>query len=449
MLTRILLLVICVCGVLPTARGDEVDDLLAQLKSPDREVRYVTVRRLGRLRAGAAVAIPELIDRLADQGSALPTMFGSDLGFMGPRVRDAAAQALARIGPPSVEPLRNALSHPNKDIRQHAAAALEQMGPIARPAFSELSAALQDPVESVRWRAIWAIARIGEDPAKVVPLLSQIAGNMDEERNSERQIALSMLGPADPGGDLVIPILQQALQRDDPEDVNAALTAVQSLGPQASLLIPRLTELLRSQSVHWDAYFDLGFQVPLRGSVARTLGIIGPPGESAAPQLLLMMDMDEEATVRWAAAAAIVRISPRHADADRARKLVLASDYSDAIINLDPQSAVAYFLRVLQEPDPDEDRDRHWSAVRELGALGPRSGPAVPRLIEILDSDPPGLLENAAIHTLGQIGPAASAAVPALHRAHARLASDIGDVDAIKESLWQIQAGPIVIPSVE
>ena len=88
-------------------------------------------------------------------------------------------------------------------------------------------------------------------------------------------------------------------------------------------------------------------------------------------------------------------------------------------------------VRVLS----DEDAKNRYTAIQDLGRLGPRAAPAVPKLLELLTEYltpvPPGAanqpdwrrnwgpgqvpdLRVEIIETLGQIGPGAKAALPLL-----------------------------------
>ena len=84
-------------------------------------------------------------------------------------VPEAAAEALAQIGGPAVEPLIAALEEPNEDLRN---AAVDALGQIGAPAVERLIAAFHvyHPNEAVRRAPGYALGRIGA-PA-VEPLLA-------------------------------------------------------------------------------------------------------------------------------------------------------------------------------------------------------------------------------------------------------------------------------------
>lgn len=75
-------------------------------------------------------------------------------------VRVYAANALAAIGPPAVDPLIAVLMSANRDVRSSSAYALGQMGAEAAPAAAPLIKLLRDIDTDVRRQAAQAIGRI-------------------------------------------------------------------------------------------------------------------------------------------------------------------------------------------------------------------------------------------------------------------------------------------------
>jgi HEAT repeat protein len=80
------------------------------------------------------------------------------------QVRAGAARTLGEIGPPAksaVSDLTAALRDADRDVRQNAAQALGNIGTAAQPAAAELSAALRDSQWQVRRAAAYALGRLG------------------------------------------------------------------------------------------------------------------------------------------------------------------------------------------------------------------------------------------------------------------------------------------------
>lgn len=89
--------------------------------------------------------IPALIERLADVDA---------------DVRQYAALALANLGEPAIEPLKNALLDKNPITRASAAYALGQIGPSAQTSIGRLIKVLQDPDRFARRQAAYALGKI-------------------------------------------------------------------------------------------------------------------------------------------------------------------------------------------------------------------------------------------------------------------------------------------------
>ena len=84
-------------------------------------------------------------------------------------VRANLAQALAKIGPPAVDPLIEALDDALPERRGGAAYALGLLGPLGKPSLSKLLELLDDKDTEVRRQASQAIHRVlptSRPPAK-------------------------------------------------------------------------------------------------------------------------------------------------------------------------------------------------------------------------------------------------------------------------------------------
>ena len=85
--------------------------------------------------------------------------------------KEIAAESLARIGPPAVPSLVQALQHRDPEVRREATRVLMRMGPDAKAAAPELTRLLDDEDEMVRKYAAKALGNIGPDAAVAVPAL--------------------------------------------------------------------------------------------------------------------------------------------------------------------------------------------------------------------------------------------------------------------------------------
>ena len=87
--------------------------------------------------------------------------------------KEAAADALGRIGTPAIPYLQQALKSPDPEMKKQAAEVLARMGSDASPAVNDLIVLLNDPDLEVRKVAVRTLGRIGPDAAAAVPALMQ------------------------------------------------------------------------------------------------------------------------------------------------------------------------------------------------------------------------------------------------------------------------------------
>lgn len=118
--------------------------LIAALYDPSWRVRKLAAERLGALRDPNSI-IPDLLAVLGDRGET--------------GARNAAAEALSRMGSASTAALIAHLRHPDPDQRKFAADILGQMG--ASVAQDPLIAALEDVDPNVRVAAAEALGQVG------------------------------------------------------------------------------------------------------------------------------------------------------------------------------------------------------------------------------------------------------------------------------------------------
>lgn len=129
---------------------DGVDQLLARLSDESWRVRKAAVERLAEVRP-VERAVPHLVHALG---------MGDDV-----RARNAAAEALARIGAPAVKALAERLGNEDGDVRKFAADILGEIG--HGEGVEPLASALDDPDRNVRAAAAEALGKIGGPRAAV------------------------------------------------------------------------------------------------------------------------------------------------------------------------------------------------------------------------------------------------------------------------------------------
>jgi HEAT repeat protein len=140
-------------------------------------------------------------------------------------VRESAALALGQVGPlarRAIPALTAALGDEHGGVRHNAADALGQMGPAARPAVP----ALVEALASGDAAAEFALGRIGFDPTDL-PLLLRALKNPD---NSQlRAAAARVLGQIQIKDENVVTSLRMLLEDEDPVVREAARTALGSV----------------------------------------------------------------------------------------------------------------------------------------------------------------------------------------------------------------------------
>jgi len=336
------------------------EKLLENLKSTDPLLRYHALVLLRTQGLEAALAVPTLIETLADTGS-----FDRRQHF-----NDQAAETLTAIGSPAVPQLVVALSQAgDSTVRALAARALGGMGPEAQAAIPALQAALDD--DAARISAAYALWQIDPQGKLILPTLF-------------------------PHTQLPIPNLIEALDHPRLEVRKSAARALGAMGTAASQATPTLLRALEDRELR-----------PLAAQALATAAT--SQGLKAVTPTLLKMLHDGDPRVRQATILALGRSRAKnHAvvlalsgaleDPDvSVRKTVF-----DVLTAMGPAAkpAVPRLIRMLRE-----DREVDF-AVSLLGTIGPPAREAVPDLVAIYEKGKESGRGYPAVWPLGRIGPA-------------------------------------------
>jgi HEAT repeat protein len=180
--------------------------VLLQVLSADRErtakgnadeLRLAAADCLGLLGSGAAPAVPELVRALASDWPLLARSAATTLGQIGPRAdlavpaladvvllsdageaREAAAEALGRIGAAGLPALAQLLGDGNLEVREFAMRGLERSLPEAAPL---LRRGLSDPAAAVRVAAAGALLTRAPGDSQSVEVLLSVLQSEDRE----------------------------------------------------------------------------------------------------------------------------------------------------------------------------------------------------------------------------------------------------------------------------
>ncbi len=246
-----------------------------------------------------------------------------------------AVKALAALGESAAEPLSEALSSEDEEVRAGAAFVFREMGAGARPAVDALAKAAGDPSRRVRWYAIDALAAVGPDAA---PAVDALVPMLEHEGRLTRRRAVTALGRIGPKAMAALPavtklvetetdssIRQQAelavrqinleaivqesiadapdevkrlvaqLREDDQHRSVAAAKALGTMGRGAAESVPALAQALLREN-KW-----------IREASAQALGEMGRDGRPYSSALRPLLD-DPEPEVRLAAETALAKL---------------------------------------------------------------------------------------------------------------------------------------------
>ncbi|NQZ69888.1 MAG: HEAT repeat domain-containing protein [Lentisphaeria bacterium] len=213
-------------------------------------------------------------------------------------IRQAALEAIRRIGRPLVAKLAAQLGEQAAWPRYYIIQALGDLGPDAAPASKALEKHLETAVGRLRSATVKTLGKIGPDAKHAVPKLLEIAKAKKDRRGrptslaTEASLALASIDPdgeetdaivignlmlsevsytaAQRMGVRVVPQLIHLIQTNDRVRKQAAIRALGQIGPEAKEAVNALTEL---------------FIAKPSSEVARALGRIGVPKAQAIDAL--------------------------------------------------------------------------------------------------------------------------------------------------------------------
>jgi len=297
-----------------------VEPLILALKNPDWERDWHdtaaaadALARLGAPSVGPLIAALEWhskVVRVSAAGAlaaigrpAVPDLVVL-LGDADLETRETAGQILAEIGGAALEHLIEALDDPMTGRRQRAARVLGEIGD--RRSVEPLRRALLDPLAGVRQAAAKSLGELG-DPSAASSLAAILT---DPDLNVRRASALALAEMRDPRA---VEALLPDLRGPKPEP---AIDALVRIGAPASG--PMLAMLAESRARGDEQWVLEG----LRTAVSTALSGIGYPQEVA---ILVARLFAEDATERADAAAALIRLDQSGSLDEQAKALVVAA----------------------------------------------------------------------------------------------------------------------------
>ena len=291
-----------------------VPKIITLLDDDDVFVRASAAEALGDLGPVARAAAPTLAGKLEDADPrvraaaviGLGKTAGDDVTYTGlfasalkaddASVRIAATRVMSKlpaVTTASVENLVAALVDENEHVRAGSARALGSAGKDTASSVPALVQLLKDPISAVRTEVAQALGAIGETtPGMLADLGVAIA---DPSPKVRRQVVLTLRGL----GPDAMPAVPQLVQALDNKDSDFRILVIESFRPIISDVSELLKPLLKATK-------DPDREV--RRTAAYEIGEIGETAQEAVPTLFLMIEDDVD---RYAARAAVNKISPR------------------------------------------------------------------------------------------------------------------------------------------
>jgi HEAT repeat protein len=189
-----------------SARGEGVESLVKQLKSPEASTRRTAAKALGEAGPSAREAVGALADALKDSDSFVRRFAAQALGEIGPAARDA------------VPALTKALNDSRREVQEAAAAAL---GKIGASSVQSLITVAKDPRKEamVRLKAVESLASMKAEGRLAVPGLVEIVAGKPAKGGKKK---------IDPNLDVRVAAVNALGQIAAPDD-KAALDALTAL----------------------------------------------------------------------------------------------------------------------------------------------------------------------------------------------------------------------------
>jgi HEAT repeat protein len=274
-----------------------------------------------------------------------------------------ALYTLAEAGVEVVPSLMESLQHP--EARFWACLVLAEIGPEAKAAAPALAKTLSDERPEVRLQAAIALGEIGEGAKPAATTLAQLLSDPFPAVRAAAVFALGRIGDRSAGA-----AIAAADRAEDPFLHSLSIWAQAKLNPDDPRLMDQAVVLLVN---------SLGAEDRGMAQVAaRALADLGATNEAVERELDKVL---------------------KGADAAEEDRIVRS------LSSLGPR-VVPHAQRALKDPD------RQATALQMLERLGPDAAPAVPNLVELLQTDDPAVRAQV-LQILGSIGPQAEPAVAA------------------------------------
>lgn len=261
-----------------------VSDLLRLSRSRQKDVRYLTIVTLGRIRARPAEVIPVLGEALTDPDA---------------QVRAGAVDAIRKFGSaaeglgPAILPL---MDDEHEEVRRIAGFTLQTAPFCTEIGAAELRRLFGSRHREVRASAVRALAKLDADSETI----EAIQGALDDPDTFVRESAAVGLGELGGKAAAAVPSLMGALADPSGRVRFFAIAALGKIGPAAWPAVPSLLPLLDGRDNH------------TRHSVAEALVRIGTLGEEARAEVESRLRTEKDEQVRLRLKQALEKSEGRH-----------------------------------------------------------------------------------------------------------------------------------------
>lgn len=432
----------------PAGKKAEIEDLVKTLQGGgDGAGKVSAAQRLGAFGREGREAIPALVAALKTDHRPL---------------KDAAAEALVKIGPDAIPPLIEALA--DKKVRGTAAKVLGEFRGMSKDAVPALMKLID--VEEERHAAFEALAKIGPEAKEAMTLLAGWAldaGGVHGNLKS-RVLATDALGNLGPVGNAAS-VLKKLLTDASPEVRLAAARGLRKIAPADKDAVPVLLALVKQKNPDEKA--------ALAGPAARALA--GVP--EAVPVLIDILLNREAAPLHADAAEALSAMAwlpPK--DYERVAPLVVNKETPPLVQAClaavacksanEKEAVVKVLIELLGWPDQKVFEKAALAVTANYQILAPffanpqgdvatTLDPAMPQLVRWLRNKERQSTRILAARTLAVFGERAAAAKPFLKHllteqdtdlriaaALALRAIDANDLQAAKAGLLEVLSGP-------
>ena len=456
---------------LPKMSKAAVPVLLKALKGDQKGLWIMSMKILGEIGAESAPALPDLKAFLLQPERGLAEAAANALAGIGApsikvlteaaadksdQVRVLAVQSLHKIGAPAVPTFIDLLGAKDVDVQRQVAALLGGMQVNDKSVVIGLGFATKDKDYQVRLNALNSLRQMGASAKLAEPYIVALLTDLDPAIRLNAFHALTGLN-IDPR-----PGLKKALGHPDLKTRITTASLMTQLNLELELAAPILVEGLKAkdESLKMQAAHALSLrglredevlpifiaglkndEASVRRQAAESIARYGAKASKAGPALIAALDDADDSVVAQSMATLRVvgadakSLFPAMVKVLRRKDTKLHTAASQIIFQVGPD-AIDEIVTLLKKEDAPGIR---LACLQTLAMVGPRAKSAVSELTKALD-DPSPRARMTAARALGNIGPEAKTAQDALTKA---LKDTDDNVKKIAEAaLTQIKADP-------